>query len=681
MADFIDSKVIIPGQSRGYGILKYVGPISGKAGTFGGIELQGPVAASRGKNSGAVDGIQYFQVSQPMTGLFLPWERLRSVNSKLPRLDDAGTRSSSIASGEILQAPSPPTRGGSRFSSFGRQEPLALNSGRESPYLQNVGLAVSKRGTSRPPTSASSRSDLGETVSRPNTEMLLLRAELASTKAQLELHLHELREKNEILLELQRTVDELNPILGDYENSLSEKDRKLQKQRQEYDRAREEWRQSLDLMLSAQQQAESLYEQQIEDLKEEIEAVKKSGGSLGDASGVSELKLHLQSVEAENDALRQELREAKEAKATTTTETKPAEVDDELLETLNKKIDRLTQDVTSTEIVLQQSQQQNRAKDARIAELEIELDELKEERVDEVLKNVLSLSVSDWQESETQFKRQISQLKELEAVYKKMAEKLASQVTELESQNLDLKKQLAELKNQVTELKTQVAELEKQVAEQGKENEVLQPKNSGLLDKLSLLESDLNSSKKLVDTQSKKIEELEKNIEYSVAREKALNELTKLSDPSEELLRKIEDLKHELDMRPSFDELTELQNSLDDVERLHRNEVYLKEKDLSSLQEEYNKLEKEKEALSKKLESLRAEKILATPVQLSPTKNTISTGSASLPDPEVWVKNDGLAVYTPPQPSDPSSGRSNWCGLCERDGHSSLNCPYENDIF
>lgn len=666
MAEFIDSKVIIPGQSRGYGILKYVGPISGKSGTFGGIELQGPVAASRGKNSGAVDDIQYFQVSQPMTGLFLPWERLRSVNSKLPRLDDAGSRSSSIASGEILQTPSPPTRGGSRFSSFGRQEPLSLNSGRESPYLQNVGLAVSKRGTSRPPASASSRSDLGETVSRPNTEVLLLRAELASTRAQLELHLHELREKNEILLELQRTVDELNPILGDYEDSLSEKDRKLQKQRQEYDRAREEWRQSLDLMLSAQQQAESLYEQQIEDLKEEIEAANKYGGISGGNSGNPELELQLREVQAQNEALRVELREAKEAQAVTT-ETKPAEVDDEVLESLNKKIDRLTQDVTSTEIVLQQSQQQNRTKDARIAQLEIELDELKEENVNEVLKNVQTLLVTDWQESEAQFKVQISHLKELEAAYRNKAEKLETQVSVLKNQNLELKEQMAEL--------------EKQVAEQGKENEVLQPKNSGLLDKLSALESDLNSSKKLVDTQSKKIEELEKNIEESVAREKALDELTNLKDPSEELYKQIEDLKHELDMRPSFDELTELQNSLDDVERLHRNEVYLKEKEMSSLQEEYDKLEKEKEALSIKFENLRAEKILTTPVQVSPLKNTISTGSASLPDPEVWVKNDGLAVYTPPQPSDPSSGRSNWCGLCERDGHSSLNCPYENDIF
>lgn len=639
MAEFIDSKVIIPGQSRGYGILKYVGPIEGKSGTFGGIELQGPVAASRGKNSGAVDGIQYFQVSQPMSGLFLPWERLRSVNAKLPKLDDTASRTSSIASGEILQTPSPPTRYGLRFSSLSRQEPLSLNSGRESPYLPNMGINISKRGSSikssKPPGSAGSstgsRSDLGEAFTRTqqqNTDVVALRTELISTKDALELSAHELREKNEILLELQRTVDELNPILGDYENSLMEKDRKLQKQRQEYDRAREEWRQSLDLMLSAQQQAESLYEQQIEDLKEEIAKAAHQGTSSESNSQVFELESRLQNLLAENTLLKEQIDRGQSANA--------EEPDQELIELLEKKIDRLTQDVTSIEIVLQQSQQLNRAKDVRIAELEIQLDELKEENVNSILEKVDSLSVHDWKEQEASYRRQIE-------------------------------------------------ELEKQIADQvGKENHVEHPKNHGLLEKLSALEADLGTSKKLVDTQSKKIDELEKNIEASVAREKELDEQTKSiesKNSSEELLKTIEDLKHELDMRPSFDELTELQNSLDDVERLHRNEIYLKEKEMSSLQEEYAKLQKEKDTLSNKIVQLGTENVLATPKHLSPVKNGTSTGSASLPDPEIWAKNDGLAVYTPPNPSDPSSGRSNWCGLCERDGHNSLNCPYENDIF
>lgn len=45
------------------------------------------------------------------------------------------------------------------------------------------------------------------------------------------------------------------------------------------------------------------------------------------------------------------------------------------------------------------------------------------------------------------------------------------------------------------------------------------------------------------------------------------------------------------------------------------------------------------------------------------------------------VNSIGLPVYKPSKPVDPSDGRDDWCGLCERSGHSSINCPYENDIF
>lgn len=45
------------------------------------------------------------------------------------------------------------------------------------------------------------------------------------------------------------------------------------------------------------------------------------------------------------------------------------------------------------------------------------------------------------------------------------------------------------------------------------------------------------------------------------------------------------------------------------------------------------------------------------------------------------VNSIDLPVYKPSKPVDPSDGKDDWCGLCERSGHSSINCPYENDIF
>lgn len=83
MSEIIGTKVAIPGAS-GAGIIRYIGPIQGKNGTFAGVELLGTLATTRGKNSGSVEGISYFQVDIPKSGLFLPYDRLKSANPGLP---------------------------------------------------------------------------------------------------------------------------------------------------------------------------------------------------------------------------------------------------------------------------------------------------------------------------------------------------------------------------------------------------------------------------------------------------------------------------------------------------------------------------------------------------------------------------------------------------------------------
>lgn len=40
-----------------------------------------------------------------------------------------------------------------------------------------------------------------------------------------------------------------------------------------------------------------------------------------------------------------------------------------------------------------------------------------------------------------------------------------------------------------------------------------------------------------------------------------------------------------------------------------------------------------------------------------------------------------LPIYKPPTTIDASAGRAKWCGLCEREGHDSYECPFENDVF
>ncbi|CAK7266321.1 hypothetical protein SEPCBS57363_002031 [Sporothrix epigloea] len=61
--------VDVPGGMNG--IVRFVGTVAGRKGVFAGVELQGDYAV-RGKNSGDVDGVSYFNTTIPGAGIFLP---------------------------------------------------------------------------------------------------------------------------------------------------------------------------------------------------------------------------------------------------------------------------------------------------------------------------------------------------------------------------------------------------------------------------------------------------------------------------------------------------------------------------------------------------------------------------------------------------------------------------------
>ncbi|KIV84679.1 hypothetical protein PV11_00448 [Exophiala sideris] len=68
----IGDTVVVPGDM--YGLVKFIGPVTGKKGTFAGVQLSAEFAA-RGKNSGEVDGRYYFKTTIPGSGIFLPLEK------------------------------------------------------------------------------------------------------------------------------------------------------------------------------------------------------------------------------------------------------------------------------------------------------------------------------------------------------------------------------------------------------------------------------------------------------------------------------------------------------------------------------------------------------------------------------------------------------------------------------
>lgn len=65
----VGDAVDVPGGMSG--TVRFVGTVQGKKGTFAGIELHQEFAA-RGKNNGDVDGISYFTTSVPGSGIFVP---------------------------------------------------------------------------------------------------------------------------------------------------------------------------------------------------------------------------------------------------------------------------------------------------------------------------------------------------------------------------------------------------------------------------------------------------------------------------------------------------------------------------------------------------------------------------------------------------------------------------------
>lgn len=70
----IGSRIPFP-NSQDSAILKYVGSVHGHDGVFCGLELCGTLTA-KGKNNGDVNGVQYFNVDTPNSGLFVPLRKV-----------------------------------------------------------------------------------------------------------------------------------------------------------------------------------------------------------------------------------------------------------------------------------------------------------------------------------------------------------------------------------------------------------------------------------------------------------------------------------------------------------------------------------------------------------------------------------------------------------------------------
>ncbi|KAM5351659.1 hypothetical protein ACJ41O_004382 [Fusarium nematophilum] len=108
--------VDVPGGM--HGTVRFVGPVQGKRGIFAGVELHREYA-NRGKNDGDVDGVSYFTTTNPGAGIFLPVAKAlvrRESIPAFPMTPSASTYGGLRAGNQNSVNYTPPTPGLPKFS-------------------------------------------------------------------------------------------------------------------------------------------------------------------------------------------------------------------------------------------------------------------------------------------------------------------------------------------------------------------------------------------------------------------------------------------------------------------------------------------------------------------------------------------------------------------------------------
>lgn len=189
-----------------------------------------------------------------------------------------------------------------------------------------------------------------------------------------------------------------------------------------------------------------------------------------------------------------------------------------------------------------------------------------------------------------------------------------------------------------------------------------------LKDEISLLKS--ADSQQEIETLKSELSLLKKQNRYTTNRE---------------LLEQIQLLQQELSTRPTTDEVQQLRSELELAEQLRLVESRTKDKEIYQLKEKlYGRGSAPGTAPGTPSQATDTDSIQSLKKFKKKdmrSSQTLSPISMNRPPVISQVVDGALQVYVPEGKKDPGNGRKQWCGLCERDGHDSIDCPYENDIF
>ncbi|OJJ46247.1 hypothetical protein ASPZODRAFT_67684 [Penicilliopsis zonata CBS 506.65] len=300
--------VNVPGGM--HGTIKYLGAVAGKPGRFAGIELA-VEHAKRGKNSGDVDGRKYFTTSVPGSGIFVPMNNnkyvtrrssgtpptpvraaapvnfSKSVGPGTPSMPRPRMRQPSLPRPEsprTTQPPLPPPKlslGGLRTPSASARQGPSPNGFPRSP------LKAPSRLSDRAPSRMSSVADDDFPVSARTSdvqrnansvEIQDLKDQVRSLETQLMERDRQLDEQASTLAEFQRTIEEFEGSDAlSIRAQLREKNDKIAQLTAEFDSHRADFRSTLDTLEVAASETERVYEQRLDELMQQNKELQDRG--------------------------------------------------------------------------------------------------------------------------------------------------------------------------------------------------------------------------------------------------------------------------------------------------------------------------------------------------------------------------------------------------------------------
>ncbi|PYH46622.1 CAP-Gly domain containing linker protein BIK1 [Aspergillus saccharolyticus JOP 1030-1] len=295
--------VNVPGGM--YGTVKYLGSVAGKPGKFAGIELASE-HARRGKNNGDVEGKRYFSTTIPGSGIFVPMNNNKYVTKRAsgpgstisagpPTPSRPVNFSKSIGPGTSVRAPrvrrpslprpeSPRGPPPSKLSLAGLRTPSVASRTTSTHGFPRSPVKAPSRASDRPPSRLSTEDEISSArtsdfhQSSVAAELQEVREQVQSLEKQLLDRDRQLDEQAATLSDFQRTLEELEGSDSlSIRAQLREKNEKIAQLTAEFDLHRADFRSTLDTLEVAASETERVYEQRLDELMQQNKELQERG--------------------------------------------------------------------------------------------------------------------------------------------------------------------------------------------------------------------------------------------------------------------------------------------------------------------------------------------------------------------------------------------------------------------